>query len=276
MRKAIYVFGVVALAGIAYSLNIITQIDVDKHQNSNSIKIDQTTLSESDVKNIQNIIGEKNLHSQINREIFDLTKSSYEILTKNKSDEIIAVVNVNLASLFDCFNKSKCGVADSIVETMIGRHLELIKVAIKNDIHSSLAVNWIVVRECSGLNNKDIRILSLDLIRNYDSQNNGAIKILDIASSYSGEAKAEFFRTFAETVLADERKMFISALKESFSKDDSKTVELIVENINEMNLNKVEIAYLEKSLCHLKSKENWNKIKMAMSSASPDFEKTCL
>ena len=80
----------------------------------------------------------------------------------------------------------------------------------------------------------------------------------------------------SESILPAERKMFVIAMKDSFNKDDSKTIELIVKNIKEMGLTSIEIADVGRSLCRLKSRDNWNEIKVAMSSIEIDFEKNCL
>jgi hypothetical protein len=259
-----------------FTISTLQQKNADNYKNSDRVEISKTALTQNDLKNIRQILNENSLQSQLNDLILNLSKSSNEILNKKNSKELITIANNNLASLFDCYIKNKCGVNESILKIMISRHLELIKVALKNDIKMSPAVNWIVIRECSGINNNDVRILTADLLFNYDTKNNGNIKILDIASSYSGQAKADFFKTISEALLPAERKLFISALKESFLKDDSKTIELIVLNLNEMSLKKTEVSDLGNSLCHLKTKENWNNIKLAMSSVSTGFEKTCL
>ncbi len=275
MRKVFIVFGIVATAGITFSTITLNQINVDKKSNSDRVQISNIVLSEENLKSIHRTINEKNVQSQFNDLIFDLSKSSSQVLTKDNAKEIITVANNNLAAFFDCFNRSGCGVADSVIKTMIARNLELIKVALKINIGLSKNVNWIVVRECSGLNVENIEVLSLDLLRNYNTQNNGDQKILDIASSYSGKDKVDFFMKTAETLTSDERKMFVSALKDSFNKDDPKTVELVAEEIGKFGLEKFEIADLEKSLCRFKASESWNKIKNSMSLVSPGLENTC-
>ena len=77
-------------------------------------------------------------------------------------------------------------------------------------------------------------------------------------------------------MLPSERKIFILALKDSFNKDDSNTIELIVKKLNEMGLKKIELAELESSFCKLKTNKNWNEIKLALASITMDFEKNCL
>lgn len=276
MKKVFMIFGFVAALGITFTVNSIRQTNADKNRNSDNVKIEGSSLTENELKSIQNIIGEKNFQSDLNKKIFDLSKSSSEILKSSSSKEVVSAANNNLATLFDCYVKSKCGVSDSTINSLIGRHLELIKLAIKNENNTSKDVNWTVIRECEGIKNNNIKILASDLLFNYDSHNNGKTRMLDMVASYSGAEKVDFFKSVAETLNADEREVFISTLKNSFKNDDSKTVQLIVENLNNLKLSKVELANIQKDLCHLKAKDNWEKIKSAMSSISPDFEKSCL
>lgn len=276
MKKAFIIFGFVAALGITFSLNILNHIDVDKKRNSDNVIISHNPLSVNDLKNVQNIIGEKKFLTHINFSIFDLSKPSADIVENYNSKELISVLNDNLTSLFDCYVKTKCGVDESVAATLIGRNLELVKYSLKKNIELSKSVNWIVVRECSGIKNNNIRIISADLLFNFDSHNNGATKLSDIASSYSGEEKAEFYKSFSETLTHDERGVYITSLRNSFINDDFETVELLVNQMKEMHLKKEEIAELEKSLCHFKLNSKWNKIKNSMSSLSSSFEKTCL
>jgi 5-bromo-4-chloroindolyl phosphate hydrolysis protein len=115
MKKVIIIFGLVAIAGITFTISTLQQKNADNYKNSDRVEISKTALTQNDLKNIRQILNENSLQSQLNDLILNLSKSSNEILNKKNSKELITIANNNLASLFDCYIKNKCGVNESIL-----------------------------------------------------------------------------------------------------------------------------------------------------------------
>ncbi len=246
MKNVFIIFGIVMTAGILFSYNTLNQKNVNNYKNSDNIKISSKEIPQLDLMPIKLLIDKNNIHSSINNKILNLSQSTTEIISSNNSKDIIFVTNQNLSILFDCVINLQCKINITIAKTLIARHLDILKSELKLDNTLSKIVNWIVIKECSGLNNSDINSLALDLLFHYNTQNNGSTVMLEISSSYRGEDKVEFFRTMSEALLPDERKLFISTLKTSIQKDDRKTVELILKNLNEFRLSQAEILDIKK------------------------------
>ena len=86
LKKVIFIFGFVALAGVTFSITILSQKGLD---NSDSIKMSQEKLSANDILNIKNITKESSHITKFDNDILNLSKSSAQILTRDNALDII-------------------------------------------------------------------------------------------------------------------------------------------------------------------------------------------
>jgi hypothetical protein len=276
MRKVGLIFLFVAVCEFTYLYRITRQTEALKIQTSDNIQIENINISENDQKIIQKLIPQINNQLLLSSLFVDLKKSPDEVITKENAKEVITIANANISILLICAIRHNCEVSDVATQSYLEHHLDILKIALRHDPTQASAVNWILVRQSSGINNSHVKIISTDLLRNYDPRNNGTEQFFKIAETYKGKDKVTFFIQMSEALISEERGVFISTLKESLRKDSAANVELLVKNFKDMSLKQRELVDLQKDLCHFKGTNIWSSIRENMLKISGEFDRACL
>ncbi len=289
-KNSIFIF---IILSIIFSLGKIYFIkDFKVERDILVVKNDAVSLPTSDVKKIETFLKSKNTQNISWETLTDFRLKLETSINKENAKNVFEVANKNLPDLIKCLRKDYCGMDPATIEKpyfdkdrtpahlIAARTLSAMLLSIKLNPELKKDVDWNLIREISGLSGNELRAASMDLLINYDVNNNGKDSLYKVAESYSGQAKANFYTQMAADLATNERAIFVSTVEKSLEKDDPNTVISIVESLKKYKLTSTEMVGVSKVLCRFKNDEaqghNWLMIKSLMNKLDKNFEQICL
>lgn len=287
-RNTIFVFILVA---ITFSIAKVYFINDFKVPREKIVVSDQEAIfPKNDLKKIESFLKPENVQSPIWEVLVDYRTDLKKTINKQNAQSYFETASKNLPDLVFCLRKDFCGMDKPTVESpyfdsertpahlLVARTLKVISETLKNRPELAKQVDWNLITEISGLTGNEVRAASMELLLKFDRRNAGKENLFEIAESYKGTAKANFYTQVAADLLPEERPIFMITLEKSLEQDDPNTVISIVEQIQSLHLSRSEVAIVGKALCHFKDghKSNWQMIVSKMKVVDNNFEHNCL
>jgi hypothetical protein len=226
------------------------------------------------------------------KNIIDPKLNFENILTLQNSQDYFELVNTIVPDLVLCLRKDNCGIIknntngpsfdtdSTLAHLLLAKNIIILHKTLKLRPELVTHVDWNLMTEISGLNGNEIKAASLSLLTEFDKRNNGKDRLFEIAKTYRGSEKADFFALISADLVLEERPIFIQTLEKSFNEDEPSTVIKIVQNMKKFHLSKVEVADLGRALCNSKLKaandSNWKSIMTSMKNIDSSFEQNCI
>lgn len=250
----------------------------------------EVLLPKTDLKKIESFLKPQNIQSATWETLVDYRTDLKKTINKQNAQSYFETASKNLPDLVHCLRRDFCGMDKPTVESpyfdsertpahlLVARTLKVIFETLKNRPELATQVDWHLITEISGLDGNEVKSSAMDLLLHFDRRNAGKDNLFEIASSYTGTAKANFYSKVAADLLPEERPLFINTLEKSLEQDDPNTVISIVERIQTLHLSDSEVATVGKVLCRFKDghKHNWDMIVSKMKVVDNNFEQNCL
>lgn len=224
------------------------------------------------------------------QQVNDYALNPINLVNKDNASELFRLTQAGVKDLAICLKKNFCGMErrsedDAYFDDkktpghiLLGRNLEIMLESLRQNPELKKQIDWDLIKGLTDSENEKIQILALDIIKNYDTNNADANKLLDIAEKYKGNAKASALEKIASSIASNNRLGLVNALEQSFSQDDPDTVINIVEKLNSMHLSQDELLKVSRNLCRFKEQgsnsPNWKMIKYNMKKLV-DIESIC-
>lgn len=287
-RNTIFVFILVSIVFSVAKVYFINDFKVPREKII--VSNQEASLPKNDLKKIESFLKPQNIQSPTWEVLVDYRTDLKKTINKQNAESYFETATKNLPDLVLCLRKDFCGMDKPTVESpyfdsertpahlLVARTLKVIFETLKNRPELARQVDWNLITEISGLTGNEVRAASMELLVNFDRRNAGKENLFEIAASYTGIAKANFYSQVAADLLPEERPIFMNTLEKSLEQDDPHTVISIVEQIQFLHLSKAEVTVVGKALCRFKDghKFNWQMIVSKMKVVDNNFEQNCL
>jgi hypothetical protein len=257
-----------------------------------SLSNKEIVISPEELVKIESQLKISHIQSDLWKNISNPKLNLEKTITKTNSKEYFELANKILPDLVFCLRKNNCGITKNEINSktfdtdstlahfLLAKNISVLHETLKHQPELAVQLDWNLITEISGLSGNEIKEASLSLLTEFDKRNNGKERLFEIAKSYRGTEKADFYALISADLVLEERPIFIQTLEKSFNEDEPDTVIKIVQNIKKFHLSKVEVSDLGKALCRSKLKaandNNWKSIVTSMKNIDSNFEQSCI
>lgn len=239
---------------------------------------------------------EKNLKKEILQDenwvkVNDYSIEVKNLVTKKNAKELFKLSNESISDLASCLKKDFCGMErrsddDSYFDDsrtpghiLLGRNLEIMYESLKIDPELKKEVNWDLIRELTDSANEKVQVIAVELLKNFNTRENGTERLIKIVENFSGNSKADALVELSSRASEDDHSLLLNAIEKSLAGDDPNTAISVVEKLGKMHLAKNEIERVSKNLCHYKEngadEPNWKMINYVIGKLDVDLDKIC-
>ncbi len=239
---------------------------------------------------------EKNLKKEILQDenwvkVNDYSIEVKNLVTKKNAKELFKLSNESIEELASCLKKNFCGMErrsddDSYFDDsrtpghiLLSRNLEIMYESLKINPGLKNEVDWDLVRELTDSANEKVQVIAMDLLKSFNTKDNGTEKLIKIVDNYRGNAKADALVELSSRASEEDHSLLLTAIEKSFADDDPNTAISVVEKLGKMHLSKNEIERVSKNLCHYKEngadEPNWKMINYEIGKLEVDLDKIC-
>jgi hypothetical protein len=249
------------------------------------------SILEKDKKALEKNISKEILTDENWIKINDYSLAVKDLVSLNNSRSLFKLSKQSVNDLSSCLKKDFCGMEkrdenDSYFDEtktpghiLLGRNLEILSQTLDQNPELSKEVDWDVIRDLTDSANEKVQVLAVNLLKNHNSKEDSAEKLLKIADDYKGRAKADALVEISADNSEEAHARLLNSITKSFSSDDPNTAISVMEKLPQMHLSLREMEMVANYLCHYKElgaeDHNWKMIKFQMGKQSVQMDTVC-